>query len=413
MKIVHITKLPDGGASWCAMRISHALTQQGIDSKMLLMQGRPNQNISIADIDWLYKEHKNILVRLVMKVIRLILRPKFERLIYLRKKAARNNNTTFFTSPITAYTNIINHPLIKEADIIHLHWISDFIDFPSFFKKVNKPIVWTIHDENPGLGGFHYRMHKKEASQEYLLLDKKYEDIKRKAINGKNRPHLIAISNIMYSFLIRNNILGNCPISLIHNGVDCNLFHPISPLQCKKEFGLSFNKKIFLFSSFQIEDERKGLNILISALDALNDNNIILICIGNYKAIPKSNNIEIRCTGLIKDYEILSKYYSASDFFVLSSLQESFAQTPLEAMACGTPVIAFPCGCIPELINKTNGIKCKDFTIDALYEGITLALNSTYHREDIRKDVSSRFSYDVIAKQYMDLYRKILNKSTI
>lgn len=409
MKIVHITKLPDGGASWCAMRISHALTQQGLDSKMLLMQGTPNKNISIANIDWLYKEHKNILIRLIMKMIRLILRPKFERLIFLRKKAAKNSNT-FFTSPVTAYTNIINHPLIKEADIVHLHWVSDFIDFPSFFKKVNKPIVWTIHDENPGLGGFHYRMHKKNAPQKYLLLDRKYEEIKRKAINGKNRPHLIAISNIMYSFLIRNNILKNCPISLIHNGVDCNLFHPVSPLQCKKEFGLPLNKKVFLFSSFQIEDERKGLNILISALDALDDNNIILICIGNYKAIPKSNNIQIRCTGLIKDYEVLSKYYSASDFFVLSSFQESFAQTPLEAMACGTPVVAFPCGCIPELINEANGIRCEDFTINALSKGITQALNSTYNREDIRKDILSRFSYDVIAKQYIKLYKDILNK---
>lgn len=133
MKIVHITKLPDGGASWCAMRISHALTQQGLDSKMLLMQGTPNKNISIANIDWLYKEHKNILIRLIMKMIRLILRPKFERLIF-KEKSCKNSNT-FFTSPVTAYTNIINHPLIKEADIVHLHWVSDFIDFPSFFKK--------------------------------------------------------------------------------------------------------------------------------------------------------------------------------------------------------------------------------------------------------------------------------------
>lgn len=160
MKVVHITKLPDGGASWCAMRISNSLKQQGVDSKILLMQGAPDNNISIADIDWLYKEHKNIFIRIVFKLLRLILRPKFEYLTYKRKKAAKTSNA-FFTSPITAYTNIVNHPLIKDADIIHLHWVSDFVDFPSFFRKINKPIVWTIHDENPGLGGFHYELHKK------------------------------------------------------------------------------------------------------------------------------------------------------------------------------------------------------------------------------------------------------------
>lgn len=409
MKIVHITKLPDGGASWCAMRISHALTQQGIDSKMLLMQGTPNKYIYIADIDWIYKEPKNILIRLVMKAIRLIFRPKFERLIYLRKKAAQNSNI-FFTSPVTAYTNITNHPLIKEADIVHLHWVSDFIDFPSFFKKVNKPIVWTIHDENPGLGGFHYALHKSTASKEYLALDKKYEAIKQKAVNGKNRPHLVAISKMMYSFFENNKILKNCPITLIHNGVDCKTFHPLNSLQCRQELNIPKDKKIFLYSSYQIEDKRKGLHILIPALEALKDNNIILICLGNYKAIPHSNYIQIRCAGMIKETEMLSKYYSAADYFILSSFQEAFAQTPLEAMACGTPVIAFPCSGIPELINKTNGIMCEDFTVNSLSKGISQALNSTFDNEKIREDILSRFAYDVIAKQYIKLYKEILNK---
>lgn len=409
MKIIHITKLPDGGASWCAMRISHALTQQGIDSKMLLMQGTPNKDISIANIDWLYKEHKNILIRLIMKVIRLILRPKFERLIYLRKKAAKNGNT-FFTSPVTAYTNIINHPLIKEADIVHLHWVSDFIDFPSFFKKIHKPIVWTIHDENPGLGGFHYALHKNTASKEYLALDKKYEIIKHKAVNGKNRPHLVAISQMMYSFFEKNKILKNCPITLIYNGVDCNTFHPLDSFQCRQELNIPNTKKVFLFSSYQIEDERKGLHILIPALDALKNNDIILICLGNYKAIPQSKYIEIKCAGMIKDTEILSKYYSAADYFVLSSFQEAFAQTPLEAMACGTPVIAFPCSGIPELINKDNGVICEDFTINALSKGISQAISSIFDNEKIREDILTRFAYDVIAKQYIKLYKDILNK---
>lgn len=409
MKIVHINKLPDGGASWCAMRISNALAQHGIDSKMLLMQGTPSENTSIAKIDWLYKTYKNIFMRLIIKAIRLILRPRFERLTYKRKKAAKSSNA-FFTSPITAYTNIINHPLIKEADIVHLHWVSDFIDFPSFFKKVNKPIVWTIHDENPGLGGFHYALHKDTASKEYLALDKEYEAIKQKAINGKNRPHLVAISQMMYSFFKNNKILKDCPITLIHNGVDCKTFHPLNSFQCRHELNIPNNTKVFLFSSFQIEDTRKGLHILIPALEALKNKNIILICLGNYKAIPQSHYIQIRCAGMIKDTEMLSKYYSAADYFVLSSFQEAFAQTPLEAMACGTPVIAFPCSGIPELINKTNGVICEDFTVNALNKGITQALNSSYDRKEIQEDIISRFSYEIIAKQYIKLYKKILNK---
>ena len=97
-------------------------------------------------------------------------------------------------------------------------------------------------------------------------------------------------------------------------------------------------------------------------------------------------------------------------FFVLASSQETFAQVPLEAMACGTPVVASPCGVIPELINDQNGIICKDFTVESLVEGIQAAMNRHYDRERIRKDVVERFSYEKIAEQYVNLYESILKK---
>src|SRR5690606_4080266 len=44
-----------------------------------------------------------------------------------------------------------------EADIINLHWTAGFLDWPSFFSKIKKPVVWTLHDQNAFLGGEHYR----------------------------------------------------------------------------------------------------------------------------------------------------------------------------------------------------------------------------------------------------------------
>lgn len=409
MKVVHITKLPDGGASLCAMRISHALKRHGVDSKMLFMQGAPGEDKLIAEVDWLYEEHKNVFVRLVMKTLRLILRPEFERLISKRKKAGKTGKM-FFTSPVTGYTNIVNHPLVKQADIIHLHWVSDFVDFPSFFSKINKPVVWTIHDENPGLGGFHYSLHKKNASPEYLALDKEYEEIKRKALRGKNSPHLVAISEMMYGFIKSSNILKECPVTLIHNGVDCDIFHPMSYSDCRDELKIQKDQKTFLFSSFHIEDERKGLHLLIPALDALCDEKVLLVCLGNYKSIPKSEKIEIRCVGLVKDSEILVKYYSAADYFVLSSFQEAFAQTPLEAMACGTPVISFPCSGAADLINEKNGCIADDFTVSALENAIRKATVKYFNRQEIRENVKSRFSYEIISEKYIALYNSLIKK---
>lgn len=77
-------------------------------------------------------------------------------------------------------------------------------------------------------------------------------------------------------------------------------------------------------------------------------------------------------------------------------------------MSCGTPVIAFPCSGVPELINEQNGIICGDFTVEALIKGIKEALGKTYNGDDIRRYVLSHFSYDIIAQQYIQLYNKVL-----
>lgn len=77
-------------------------------------------------------------------------------------------------------------------------------------------------------------------------------------------------------------------------------------------------------------------------------------------------------------------------------------------MACGTPVVAFPCSGVPEQITPATGVICEDFTVDALEIGIRNAMGTTYSRDIIRTDVLSRFSYDIIANQYIKLYRKIV-----
>ena len=111
---------------------------------------------------------------------------------------------------------------------------------------------------------------------------------------------------------------------------------------------------------------------------------------------------------LFRSSDLLSEYYSAADYFVLSSFQEAFAQTPLEALACGTPVIAFPCSGVPDLITHKIGVMSENFTLEALVDAIKKAMNTEYCQDEIRNEVVSRFSYDIIAKQYIDLYNQLL-----
>lgn len=407
MKVVHVSKLPDGGATWCAMRICHALQKEGIESTMLLMQGEASDDIEIAEPYWLYRRNDNIFIRLALKILKFVFRPRYEYYKWRRKQAEKTGDA-FFTSPLTDYVSLANHPAIQAADIVHLHWVSDFVDYPTFFRKVGKPIVWTIHDENPGLGGFHYQTHLEQANATYKKLDKDYAVIKRKALVHGSRPHLVAISTMMKSYFEQNEILHNCPMTLIHNGVEGDDFKMLDKVEARDALDIPQDKKVFLFSSYKIEDKRKGLALLIEALENLNDSSVCLVCLGGYETIPIAK-IEIMCAGLIHDKELLPQYYSAADFFVLSSFQEAFAQTPLEAMSCGTPVISFPCSGAADLIDEHNGVVCDDFTTTALEKGMRKAMSKIYMRDHIRKDVLNRFSYNQIAKQYIDLYKSLIS----
>ena len=93
----------------------------------------------------------------------------------------------------------------------------------------------------------------------------------------------------------------------------------------------------------------------------------------------------------------------------MPSYQEAFSQSPLEAMACGLPVVAFPVSGIPELLNNDNGVICKDFTPVALKEGILCILDSDFLSQTIRKDVVNRFSPKSIAQKYIITYQKLLS----
>lgn len=406
MKVVHINTYQNKGAALCARRIHKALCEQGIDSKMLFAEG--DRSVEYDVVEPGYKWSSYFFIRKVQTFLcKLHLWPLYERIVKQKKKISSDDIKVYYTLPVSTYHRILDHPWLKDADIIHLHWVSNFVDYPTFFNGIKKPIVWTFHDENPGLGGYHY---DNVISHAYDKLEKKLVKIKKQALQNKDNIYLVAISSMMRDFMQNNDILKKKTISIIHNGVDLDTFVSI-PKDIARQKIIPGNKDsyVVLFSSWWLMDPRKGITILIEALEGLNvDKPITLIGLGDYYDTPRSSKINIICPGLISNTEDLSLYYSASDLFVLSSFKEAFAQTPLESMACGTPVVAFPCSGARDLITIENGIVCDDFTIESLKKAIFEAYNMEYDRELIKKNVKEKYSYDVIAKQYINLYKTIL-----
>lgn len=410
MKVVHICTSLNGGAGLCTKRIINATRACGIDARAVVAGGEHSEEW-ISLYEELYPWSKCWLIQKLQVILNMCgLWPRFE--VYSRRVRTIMQKEAIkdvcVTSPISRYSKLHEHPWVKEADIIHLHWVGGFLNYEKFFKNLHKPIVWTIHDENPGLGGFHYTSWRDASAGELLELERKFVSIKRKAYQHAENMTLVAISTMMKQYFENNELLSRFPVRLIHNGIEADKFQIKDKYKSRQQLSIPEEAIVFVFVAQNIHEGRKGLRELIAALEVQQTPNIYLVCLGGNDGVVPEASFSIRRAGFVSDLATQCLYYSAADLFVMPSFQEAFAQTPLEAMACGTPVISFPCSGAHDLINEQNGIVCSDFTVEALADGIRQAMEREYNREAIREDVICRFSYDKIARQYVELYKEVL-----
>jgi glycosyltransferase involved in cell wall biosynthesis len=406
MKVVHILTTFDGGAGIAAYRIFNSTRALGVDAKALVAYGKNTdivnviKPVNVFSRFWLIRRLQVFLQNKGIWPQTEVIRRR------IQSEMDKNAKECFFSSPVTLYKTIADHPWVKEADIVHLHWVGDFLDYKSFFSKVEKPIVWGMQDENPGLGGFHYEIWKKEATDSFKSFDDELIQLKCQAMKNVKSMTMVVIASKLKEFAKRSKLLCNYPCVVINNGVEKEKFVPIPINIAREALNIPKDSRVFLFVAQNIHDKRKGLKELINALENLNMPNTLLVCLGTFHSVPESS-VQIRCEGFVSNNRLQSLFYSAADYFVMPSFAEAFGQVALEALACGTPLIAFPNDGAHDLITSGNGVLCQDFTVDSLVEGIKIAMNEEYDRMKIREDAIRRFSYDKIGNQYLELYEKI------
>lgn len=410
MKILHISTFDSGGAGLSCIRLHMGLLGNGYNSKVLVLR-------KTTDAPEVYQFEKNIyrlpkIIRWPFLFLKLVLHKlkipvsQYQRLQY-KLDSLRAISSPVYSLPVSDY-DLSKHPLFVEADLIHLHWTAGFLDWPSFFGKVIKPVVWTIHDENLYFGGFHYRKEQIENISVYGKFEKKLIEIKQKSIHQCNNLSIVSLSKMMLKLSLSEEIVKNRKHYLISNSVDHNVFMQFDKKLSRNVFGLPQDKKILVFISYYLNDKNKGLTELVIALNELKYPDLVLFAIGIGKSEIETS-FEIFYPGAIVDPRLLPLAYSASDIYVMPSFQEGFAQTPLEAMACGLPIVAFPCSGTEELINEKNGVRATEFTIASLKNCIKLALSTKYKSDWIREDVLTRFGIKNMIGQYLSVYNNTLD----
>jgi glycosyltransferase involved in cell wall biosynthesis len=421
MKVVHINANRGDGAALCALRISQALKSKGVDTSFIVSNGVSTDVFTVALPDKSFWNRNRLLRCFKKLLLKLNIRDDEEQLRNeLRIAGEKSNEHVYSHLPLTSFKNLSLHPLIKEADIVHLHWVSGFVDYPTFFKEVKKPIVWTLHDKYPAVGLLHYCSKFFPIPEALKPIDKKCRDIKRNAIKDLKNLHIVAISEQMMTICNQSDVLHGLPTTLIHNGVDTNIFSPIAKDKARKELGLPINGEdgnyctIFMVCGFDLFGKNKGLLRVVKALEGVKASNKMLVCVGlvpNPQPIIQTS-FPVRFFGRVVDTNMLSTIYSAIDFFIQASYEETFAQTPLEAMSCGKPVISTPCSGSTEIIHSYNGVLCEGYEPENLRKGIQKAVDKNlvtpYSSKEIREEIQKEFSYENIAEQYLLLYKEVL-----
>ena len=419
MRVVHLCTNDFGGAAVAAINLHESLIAQGVESDLLTLGRTRNDVIRHHAVDPFSLGSTRLLNQARYKARRALERAG---LVEDRSIGADNRNLQsrppgreIFSLPYSFFDADL-HPLVQRSDIVHLHWVSrGMIGCDRFFARCKKPVAWTLHDMNPFTGGCHHADEcdgfTSDCSNCPQLADRAkaraYWNVKQQGISRhpKDLLALVAPSEWLAERARRSTILAGRDCQVIPNGFDTARFKPVRRSDARAALGLPAEGRIILFSAFDAANPRKGLSLLLRALEGRDD--MILVSMGH--RIPalagRSNAIS---TGHLGDPARIALHYAAADLFVLPSLAENLPNTISESLLCGTPVCAFHVGGIPEQIDGTNGALVAPGDVIALGATIDACLNRAWDREAIAVNAARCYDRDLVASAYRRQYSELL-----
>ncbi|SHF70084.1 glycosyltransferase [Dysgonomonas macrotermitis] len=307
---------------------------------------------------------------------------------------------------------IEDYPIVKEADIINLHWVAGFLNYPTFFKKINKPVVWTIHDMNPFSGVFHYEGDEFINHDIAGRLNQEALAEKLHSIHKSKKVYVVSPSEWLKKKSEESKILGIYPHFLIPNSLDFEQYPIMDRLHAKQTHNVDNGHKTLLFIAHDIQIHRKGFDLLIEALKNINSNNYNLISVGGQKVVVNDSINHIHYER-IHDVRELNSIYSAADITILPSREDNLPNVMLESFANGTPVLSFRVGGMVEhVIPGKTGLLMPEINSGELTHYIQefIANKFTFESSDIREYALQHFKGDRQAEAYSKLYNDILNQ---
>jgi glycosyltransferase involved in cell wall biosynthesis len=416
LRIVHLNASPAGGAFVAAQRLSLSLNKiKGVHSVHLVFEGQSGDYLLWAD-SWIKRK-----IAFAKHVL--------EKLDFLRFE--KNKSIRFAFSHAPFGIDITTIPQIKNADIIHLHWVNKgFLSLEGITSLIqtNKTIVWTCHDMWPFTGGcYHPRGCQNYAigcgNCQYLKSPEN-NDLSKIVFDKKHKKWgsgEIKFALPSYWLLDRANLSGvihddqKSKMTVIPNPIDVNYFRPATSserLESQKSFGLNSNIPTLMFSAANLSNQAKGFQEFreICKLLKSRGKEIQALIIGDSRTMELDLNIPTKHLGFVSDLSILRMAYWSSIIYVTTSHEENLPTTIMESLACGVPVAAFSVGGIPEMIveNETGYLAEK---LDSTNLANSISNHLSLNEESIKNIcekcnlfATENYASDLVANQYLAFY---------
>ncbi|WP_346920359.1 glycosyltransferase [Clostridium sp. UBA7339] len=307
-----------------------------------------------------------------------------------------------------------------DPDVIHLHNIHGYyINIEMLFeylKKVNKPVIWTLHDCWAFTGHcsyFDYAQCEKwrvgciDCQQKgtypssKLLDNTKWNYKKKKEIFTSLENVTIITPSIWLGDLVKDSFLGKYPVKVINNGIDLDVFKPVEGNFRDK---YDIKDKFVILGVASVWEERKGLKYLVQLAEKLNSGYKVVIVGVTEK---QKNELPNSIIGITRTSNVqeLAEIYSTADVFINPTLEDNFPTTNLESLACGTPVITFNTGGSGESLNEGCGIIIEKGNIDlAVSKIIDLGKENLSSEQCVKQ--SRVYDKHHAYNKYVDLYEK-------
>ena len=311
--------------------------------------------------------------------------------------------------------------IISDADVFSLHWYARFLSLRNIARMCGsgKPVVMTIRDMNPLAGGCHCfhgcENWKRDClpcpqflPQDLPLPAATFES--KRALWNLDNITVVVLSDFTHGLIGQSPLFRDCRVEKIGNPIDISLFKPCDPARARAEFGVPLDKRAIAYLpsfSSSVKGSAQAMEALRAVARVVSPQDCVVVCAGGLDE-PLDVPFETINAGFIADKQQLARFYASADVTLISSTEETFSNTAAESVACGTPIVGFQVGAIPEIAQGVRGRAVPINDTDALAGALVELLSGERSPPSVLHNyIVETFSAEEIGGRYLRLFEDL------